>query len=123
MSYDWGPYYLIPTEVIKTYSGTVKLRETYDEALLSKELESLGISGGYVERVSNPWYFRKKNSNTWIKIGESKDRSENFSVKWDTRDLENGQYEVMGLMHVFIKEGDEEKAIARQNVVEVTVQN
>jgi len=122
MSQNWGPYYLIPSEVIKTYSGTVKLRETYDEALLAKELASLGISG-YVERVCNPWYFRKKNANTWIKIGESKDRSENFSVKWDTRDLENGQYEVMGLMHVFTREGDEEKAIARQNVVEVTVQN
>lgn len=122
MSQNWGPHYLVPTEVIKTYSGTVKLRETYDEALLSKELESLGISG-YVERVCNPWYFRKKNSNTWIKIGESQDRSENFSVKWDTRYLENGQYEVMGLMHVFTKEGEEEQAIARQNVVEVTVQN
>ena len=122
MSYDWGPYYLVPTEVIKTYSGIVQLRETYDEGLLFKELESLGISG-YIERECNPWYFRKKNSNTWIKIGESKDRSENFSVKWDTRDLENGQYEVMGLMHVFTKEGEEEKAIARQNVVEVAVEN
>jgi hypothetical protein len=122
MSYDWGPHYLVPTEVITTYYGTVKLRETYDEALVFKELESLGISG-YVERVWNPWYFRKKNSNNWIKIGESEDRSENFSVVWDTRDLENGQYEVMGLMHVFTKEGKEEIAIARQNVVEVTVQN
>ncbi len=122
MAYDWGPYYLVPTEVIKTYSGIVKLRETYDEALLLKELESLGISG-YVERVSNPWYFRKKNSNTWIKIGESRDRSNNFPTIWDTKDLENGQYEVMGLMHVFIKADSKEKAIARQNVVEVTVEN
>ncbi len=122
MSYDWGPYYLVPTEVIKTYSGIVKLRETYDEALLFKELESMGISG-YVERVSNPWYFRKKNSNSWIKIGESRDRSDNFSVMWDTKDLENGQYEVMGLMHVFIKGDSKEKAIARQNVVEITVEH
>jgi hypothetical protein len=122
MAYDWGPHYLVPTEVLKTYSGIVKLRETYDEALLFKELESMGVSG-YVERVSNPWYFRKKNSNSWIKVGESGDRSDNFSVMWDTKDLENGQYEVMGLMHVFIKTDGKERAIARQNVVEVTVEN
>ena len=47
----------------------------------------------------------------------------NFPVKWDTTKLENGQYEVMGLMHVFVKKGREEKGIARQNVVEVTVKN
>jgi hypothetical protein len=122
MAYDWGPHYLVPTEVLKTYSGIVKLRETYDEALLFKELEAMGASG-YVARVSNPWYFRKKNSDSWIKISESGDRSDNFSVMWDTKDLENGQYEVMGLMHVFIKTDGKEKAFARQNVVEVTVEN
>ncbi len=68
-------------------------------------------------------YYRKKNTGTWIKIGESDDRSENFPVRWDTTNLENGQYEVMGLMHAFAKNGDAEKAIARQNVVEVTVEN
>jgi hypothetical protein len=29
----------------------------------------------------------------------------------------------MGLMHVFVKKGRGEKGIARQNVVEVTVEN
>jgi len=29
----------------------------------------------------------------------------------------------MGLMHVFVKKDGEEKAIARENVVEVTVEN
>ena len=48
---------------------------------------------------------------------------ENFPVRWDTTNLENGQYEVMGLMHVFVKRGGEEIAIARQNMVEVTVEN
>ena len=37
--------------------------------------------------------------------------------------LNNGQYEVMGLMHVYIKKGREETGIARQNIVEVTVKN
>ena len=29
----------------------------------------------------------------------------------------------MGLMHVFVKKGSEEKGIARQNIVEVAVKN
>jgi hypothetical protein len=73
--------------------------------------------------VTNPWYYRKKNTGAWIKIGESADRDENFPVRWDTRSLDNGQYEILGMMHVFVRKGDEEKAIARQNVVEVTVEN
>jgi hypothetical protein len=122
MPYNWGPFYLVPTEVIKKYSGNVQLRETFDEALLFKELESLGISGT-IKKISNPWYYRKKSSGSWIKIGESEDRSQNFAVRWDTSKLENGQYEVLGLMHVFIRNGDLGKAIARQNVVVVTVEN
>ena len=46
-----------------------------------------------------------------------------FPIRWDTTVLENGQYEVMGLMHVFVKRDSEEKTIARENVVEVTVEN
>jgi len=122
MPYDWGPHYLIPSKSLKKYSGSVRLREEFDEDLLRKELQELGIAGPII-RVTNPWYYRRKNTDTWIKIGESEDRRENFPVKWDTSSLENGQYEVLGLMHVFVKEGDEPKAIARQNIVEVTVEN
>ena len=122
MSYNWGPRYIVPSEVIKKYSGNVLLREELDEELLHKELEELGLTGPIV-RVTNPWYYRKKNTDTWIKIGESRDREENFPVRWDTTSLENGQYEVLGLMHVFIKKDGEETAIARENVVEVTVEN
>ena len=122
MAYNWGPHYIVPSGVLKTYSGAVRLREKYDEDLLRKELEELGLSGRIV-RVTNPWYYRRKNTDTWIRIGESRDRLGNFPVRWDTTKLENGQYEVFGLMHVFVKNGDEEKAIARQNVVEVTVEN
>jgi hypothetical protein len=122
MSHNWGPHYIVPTEVFESYSGVVVLREEFDEDLLQKQLEDLRIQG-HIDRISNPWYYRKKNSDTWIKIGESGEIEKNFPVKWDTTKLENGQYEVMGLMHVFVKKGRKEKGIARQNVVEVTVKN
>ena len=122
MSYDWGPHYIVPTSVLKSYSGAVVLREQLDEDLLGKELELQGITGP-VLNISNPWYYRKKGASTWVKIGESHDKHENFPTRWDTTAVENGQYEVMGLMHVFAKKGPDEVAIARQNVVEVTVVN
>ena len=68
MSYNWGPYYIVPSEALKIYSGGVQLREEFSEDLLHRELEELGISG-HIARVTNPWYFRKKNTDTWIKIG------------------------------------------------------
>ena len=122
MSYNWGPHYIMPSEVLESYSGSVVLREDLAEDLLHKELEALGISGRVV-RIANPWYYRKKNTETWIKIGESEDRHEDFRTRWDTSVLEDGQYEVMGLMHVFTKSDAEETAIARQNIVEITVKN
>jgi hypothetical protein len=122
MSYNWGPHYIVPSEVTKKYSGRVLLREEFDEDLLRKELEQLGISGPVV-RINNPWYFREKNTDTWIKIGESDSRNENFPVMWDTTGSKDGQYQVLGLMHVFVRQGDQETAIARENVVEVTLEN
>ncbi len=122
MPYNWGPLYIVPSDVFKSYSGAVVLREELNEELLHKELEDLGLPGS-ISRVTNPWYYREKNVDTWIKIGESDDRYENFPVRWDTTNLENGQYEVMGLMHIFVKKGDEERTIARGNIVEVTVEN
>ena len=122
MSYDWGPRYIIPSEVIETYSGNVVLREELDEDLLGKELTALGILGPIVN-ITNPWYFRRKNADTWVKIGESDNRQGNFPARWDTTSLENGEYEVMGLMHVVALKGNTEVAIARQNIVEVSVKN
>ena len=122
MSYNWGPYYIIPSDVIKVYSGAIQLREELEEDLLNKELEELGIAGPVV-RIVNPWYYRKKENDTWIKIGESADKQQNFPIRWDTTGLENGQYEILGLMHVFVRRNGDEIAIARENVVEVTVEN
>lgn len=122
MPYNWGPHYIVPSTVLKKYSGNVMLREEYDQDLLDKELEEMNLTGSIL-RISNPWYYRKKDSDTWIKAGESDDVHANFPVGWGTTDLQNGQYEILGLMHVFIKSNGGEKAIARQNIVEITVEN
>ena len=122
MSYNWGPFYIVPSEVPKSYSGAVLLRETLDESLVQKEMESLGVPGP-ITKISNPWYCRKKGTTTWVKIGESSDKSENFPARWDTTTLQNGRYEIMGLMHVFVKRNGAKIAIARENVVEVSVEN
>jgi hypothetical protein len=122
MSYNWGPRYIVPSEIFKTYSGNVLLREEFDSDLLQKQLEELG-SAGPIVKITNPWYYRKKNTNTWIKIGESEDGSRHFAVMWNTTNLENGHYEVMGLMHVFVRKEGKDIAIAGQNIVEVAVDN
>ncbi len=122
MPTNWGPRYIVPTKSLKSYSGAVRLREEYDADLLHEELGEMGLTGP-IPRVSNPWYFRKRGTETWIKIGESEDKDSQFSVRWDTTDLENGYYEILGLMHVFVKKGDTEVAIARQNIAEVRVKN
>lgn len=98
------------------------MREDLNEDLLHKELEELGISGAVVT-ISNPWYYRKKGSGTWIKIGESQDMEESFPVRWDTSKLESGPYEVLGLMHVSIADRETEHVVARQCIVDVTVSN
>jgi hypothetical protein len=122
MSYDWGPHFIVPSETLKKFSGRVLLRESHDDKLLRDELKALGISGAVV-KINNPWYYRKKDTESWIGIGESDDANENFPVIWDTSDLKNGKYEVLGLMHVYVKEGKEEKVIARQRTVEVTIEH
>ena len=122
MSYNWGPHYIVPSQVLKTYSGAVVLREEFDEELLRKELKEMGVLGPIV-KIINPWYYRAKNADTWTKVGESEDEHQNFPTRWDTTQLKNGKYEVMGLMHVIAKKDGKEIAIARQNVVEVTVKN
>jgi len=122
MSYNWGPRYIMPSGVIKTYSGSVVLREDLDDELLRKELNEMSITGPIVGIV-NPWYYRRKESDTWIKIGESDNKHDNFPTRWDTASLEDGDYEVMGLMHVTAQKGNVEVSIARQNVVKVNVKN
>lgn len=122
MSINWGPFFIVPSEVLKTYSGKVLLREWFDEELLNKELEDLGLSG-YPQQVVNPWYFRKKGTESWIKIGESSDPKNNFPVPWDTESLEDGEYEVLGMMHVLIKKEGKAMVLARQSIKEIRIKN
>jgi len=150
MSYDWGPHYIVPSRALEDYGGHMLLREQFDEALLRKELQELGIAG-CITRVTNYWYCRRKGSDRWLEIGESDDALRDFPVKWDTTWLENGQYQIMGLMRASIRsdsqphcgvvclaKGQYEKygygpltvkrnpqgaAVARLRVVEVTVKN
>ena len=122
MPYNWGPFYIVPSTIPKTYSGQILLRENYDDDLLTKELNELNLNGNII-RVVNPWYYRQVGSSTLIKIGESSDRSENFAVRWNTANIPDGEYEIFGLMHVTITKDNAEYTIARQNVVRVKVKN
>ena len=122
MSINWGPFFIVPSEAQRTLSGRVVLRESYDEELLRKELEQLGYAGAAIS-ATNPWYYRKLNTESWIKIDESSDKNNNFSVPWDTTRLKNGDYQVLGVMHVSVKMGKDEHVIARQNVMDVKIKN
>jgi hypothetical protein len=122
MSTDWGPHFIVPSETLKTFSGRVLLRETFDEELLKKELQELGLEGA-PSGATNPWYCRKKGTETWIKIGESGQKIDNYAVPWDTTKLENGEYQVLGLMHVWVKKDRREYIVAGQNIADVTVEN
>lgn len=122
MSENWGPQFIVPTDVIKIYSGRMLLRETYNRELLRKELEALGIPGNPIEAV-NPWFYRKKGELTWIKIGESSAETNDFAVPWNTTNLENGEYEILGFMSVRLKTENDEIVVSRQNIVNVVVEN
>jgi len=122
MSLNWGPHFIVPSETLRAFSGRVLLRESFDEELLRTELQGLGLAG-YPIKATNPWYCRKKGTETWVKIGESSDQEQSFAVPWDTKTLENGEYEILGLMHVSVKTEDEEVIVARQNIVDVVVEN
>ena len=122
MSLNWGPHFIVPSETLRAFSGRVLLREKFDEELLRTELQGLGLDG-YPIKATNPWYCRKKGTETWIKIGESSDQDQSFAVPWDTKTLENGEYQILGLMHVSVKTEDEEVIVARQNMVDVVVEN
>jgi hypothetical protein len=122
MTYNWGPSFIVPSETLRSFSGRILLRENLDRQLLKKDLESLGLEGP-VLRITNPWYVRRAGRATWMKVGESDDESANFPVTWDTTTTDNGTYEVLGLMHVFVRDGNQERVVARQSTVEVVVQN
>jgi len=121
-SNNWGPHFIVPTGTRRKYSGPISLREPLDKELLARELTELGLPRK-VLKIFNPWYYRKKDTETWVKIGESSDESENFRVTWDTTRIENGACEIPGLMHVYVGNGTVQAAIAREAVIPLTVEN
>jgi hypothetical protein len=122
MSINWGPHFIVPSKKLSNLSGKVVLRESFDEELLKQDLAELGFSGIPI-KATNPWYYRKKSTETWIKIGESSDKETWFSVPWDTTSVANGAYQILGFMHVFIKEDEKELLLCRQSIVDVKIQN
>ena len=143
---DWGPHYLVPSKELTNYSGCVLLREEFDEELLRKQMDERGLSGT-IAKMRNLWFYRKDNSETWIKIGESNDILGNFPVRWDTTCLENGQYQIVGFMlaivdstkwdlvtlangeyekwykPILVKKRLEKWVMGEQNIMEITVDN
>jgi hypothetical protein len=118
----WGTHFTASSDTSSTLSGRVQLREELDEAQLRRELDQLGLQGPIV-RVMNQWYVRKVGQDTWLRVGESDDKASRFLVQWDSASVENGDYEVLEKMNVFVKAGHEEKVVARTNTRRVAVNN
>jgi len=112
----------VPTIAIKKYYGCIVLRENYDDELLKKDFEALRISG-YPIGVSNAWYIRKKGTQTWIKVGESSNRQLDFAVRFDSAELENGTYQILGFMSVKVKTEDKEIIVSRQSIADLEIKN
>lgn len=120
---QWGPQFKVPTILIKKYCGQVVFRENLDDELLKKELESLSISGSPIG-YANAWFIRKKGTQTWIKVGESVNRYQDFGVSLDTTELKNGAYQVLGFMSVKVEKADrKEMIVSRQNIADFEVRN
>jgi|GEM_PF-194827 len=118
----WGPQFIVPTVTIRKYAGCVLLRETLDDELLGKELESLGISGRPV-CYTNAWFIRKLGTQTWIKIGESSNRVQDFGVRLDTAEVADGPYQVMGFMSVTVRTPERDLIVSRQSIAEFNIRN
>jgi hypothetical protein len=119
----WGPKFKVPTILIKKYCGHVLFRENLDDELLEKELKTMRISGSPVG-YSNAWFIRKKGTQTWIKVGESVNRYQDFGVRLDTTELSNGSYQVLGFMSVRVeKEDKKETVVSRQTIADFEIRN
>jgi hypothetical protein len=123
MPKNWGPYFMVSSSLKKTNLGKVALHEAFDYDLLRQELITAGLPLEIV-RVNNPWYYRKKNTDKWLTIGESSDMENNFLVEWDISTLENGSYEIMASMQVIAEENCLENIVTiGQCIAEVAVRD
>ena len=119
---SWGPRLIVSADTSRVLSGQVILKEQVDEGLLRRDLDTMGLSGPIV-KVMNHWFVRKLGQDTWLQVGASDELASNFPVHWDSTSVENGDYEVLQQMNVFVKEGSQEKVVARTNTVKVAVNN
>jgi hypothetical protein len=119
---SWGTHFTALSDTSRTFSGRILLREELDEAKLRHELDTLGLLGPIV-KVMNQWYIRKVGHDTWLQVGESDEKASSFPVHWDSSTVENGDYEVLEEMKVFVKAGHEQKVVARTNTMRVAVNN
>jgi hypothetical protein len=118
----WGTRLLVSTDDSRVLTGEVMLKEQVDEGLLRRDLDVMGLSGPIV-KMMNHWFVRKLGQDTWLKIGTSGDPGSSAHVRWDSTSVENGDYEVLQEMNVFVKQGSVEKVVTRSNTVRVAVNN
>ena len=124
MSYNWGPYLIIPSEALKNCSDVVKLQTEHDKGLPPRQLEDLGTyrwaTPGNIVAITQTWYYRKKKTKTWIKIGDPNDKLEDFNVMWDSTGSKDAPYEVLGRLRVFVRKGDAEDDVAGDSAAQIT---
>jgi hypothetical protein len=120
--HNWGPRFIASGDAARVLSGRVLLKEELDEGLLRRDLDSMGLSGPVV-RVMNHWFIRRLGEETWLQLGASDEPSSGFQLSWDSSTVSNGDYEVLEQMNVFVKDGSQQRVVARTNAVRVAVNN
>ncbi len=122
MSINWGLHFTATPDTSRVLSGRTLFKAEVDEALLRRELDSMGLSGPILG-IINDRYIRRVGQDTWLQVGTSGEKDSNFPILWDSTSVENGDYEMLEQTYVVVKEGATQTAIARQNIVRVAVQN
>lgn len=121
-SVNWGPQFFVPTVAIKKYCGLVLFRGNLNEELLKKELESIKLEG-YPTAYAICWYIRHKGTQSWIKIGESFNRINDFGVRLDTAEFEDGTYQILGFLSVTIHTEKREYVVSRQSIADFEIKH
>ena len=57
-----------------------------------------------------------------VKIGESENQGANSPVSWHAAVVGNVSHDILGMMHRCVREGDLKRILARQNVIQETMQ-
>ncbi len=118
----WGPHFIAIPDESRILSGKVLFKEDVDEGILRRELDSIGLSGPIV-KIMNEWFIRKIGQDTWLQLGASDQRALNFPLHWDSSSVENGDYEVLEQMNVYVKEGSQHHVVSRTHTVRVAINN